>query len=81
MTTVLRRADGPGDPWIPAGTWAPLTKADGTPSAMVGCGGCGKNQTLTGHTIADDGRVSPSLQCSFPPCTWHVYVQLEGWDA
>lgn len=79
MNTILKRAPGAGDPWIPAGTWSELFKADGSRSAMVGCGECGKNQTLTGHTIAPDGSVTPSLQCSFPPCPWHVYVTLEGW--
>jgi hypothetical protein len=80
MSETLKRAEQAGDPWIPAGTWSELQKADGSKSAMVGCGLCGKNQTLTGHTIAADGTVTPSLQCSFPPCTWHVYVRLEGWQ-
>jgi len=80
MNVVLRKAEQPGDPWIPAGTWEPITRADGSCSAMVGCGECGKNQNLTGHTITADGSVTPSLQCSFPPCPWHVYVKLEGWE-
>jgi hypothetical protein len=31
------------------------------------------------HTVADDGTVSPSYVCPFPPCTFHEFVQLDDW--
>jgi hypothetical protein len=29
--------------------------------------------------VADDGTVSPSYVCPFPPCTFHLFVRLDGW--
>jgi hypothetical protein len=29
------------------------------------------------HEIADDGTVTPSVQC--PRCSWHESVKLDGW--
>lgn len=32
-----------------------------------------------GHDITTEGVVSPSVVCPHAPCSWHVYVKLEGW--
>ncbi len=32
-----------------------------------------------GHTIADDGTVTPSTVCPEPGCDFHEHVILEGW--
>jgi len=65
------------------GTWRPLKTIEG-PSAVVCCAKCGCSSTLTRHTIAADGTVTPSLGCPWekhgmPACGWHVFVKLEGW--
>jgi hypothetical protein len=65
------------------GTWRPLKTPEG-PSATVCCLECGGSSTLTVHTIAADGTVTPSLGCPWqmkgePACGWHVFVKLEGW--
>jgi hypothetical protein len=31
------------------------------------------------HTVADDGTVSPSDVCPYPPCKFHEFVVLEDW--
>ena len=59
----------PGPLWHPA-------QLDGKRTAMVSC----SNRHvayLASHAIADDGTVSPSLQC--PDCEWHVRAKLVGW--
>lgn len=43
---------------------------------FVKCPGCGIEAKLD-HDVADDGKVSPSLDC--PSCDFHTYVVLEGW--
>ena len=81
MKRRLLLRDQSTDVWIPdMGSWRPLEKADGTRSASVACGECGKSSTLTDHTIKPNGDVSPSLQCPHEPCPWHVnHITLEGW--
>lgn len=75
ITITPARTD---DRWLEeCGVWRGL--ADGEKrSAVLSCPGCGERQTLTGHEIAADGSVSPSLACSFD-CSFHDYVKLEGW--
>jgi hypothetical protein len=73
------RALHPGE-WWPLGTDAGL-------SAVVACPDCGREATLTGHAIASDGAVSPSLVCPYdgsaphlhPACRFHAYVVLVDW--
>lgn len=60
------------------GTWFPLI-ADGRKTATVTCPDCGKRGTLEHHTIEDDGRVLPSIDCPNMDCAFHDWVQLEGW--
>lgn len=49
--------------------------------AEVCCPGCGKVALLgSNHVVGDDGSVSPSDVCPFPPCTFHEHVALDDWD-
>lgn len=52
--------------------------SDGKRTALVSCPECGKVASLSGHTIAANGDVTPSLICPFD-CGFHEYVTLEGW--
>lgn len=49
-------------------------------TAHVSCPSCGNPASLVGHTIARDGRVEPSLICPHPPCEFHEWVTLIGWN-
>lgn len=33
-----------------------------------------------GHTVTEDGTVSPSYVCPVDGCGWHVWVRLDGWS-
>ena len=46
--------------------------------ALVSCPKCGKGMSLSLHTIAADGTVSPSLVCPYQ-CGFHDFVKLVGW--
>ena len=59
-------------------TWKGLKLSHGGRSASVTCTN-GHTATLTDHTIAEDGTVSPSLVCPYEGCEFHEYVKLEGW--
>jgi len=79
--TVLIPRDRSPHLWTPdKPSWRGLRLADGTRSASVACAQCGLSSTLTGHEIAADGTVTPSLQCPHKGCSWHVHVQLAGWE-
>lgn len=39
----------------------------------------GHGLVLKGHTVAVDGRVSPSVVCRAPGCSFHAFVRLAGW--
>jgi hypothetical protein len=58
------------------GVWV-LGRSGDRYTALVTCPGCGTALSLSRHTIADDGCVTPSLAC--PSCGWHDFVVLEGW--
>ena len=54
----------------------------------MNCPKCGNAAALDGHTIAEDGTVSPSVVCPFKvktkenleePCGFHDHVRLSGW--
>jgi hypothetical protein len=49
-------------------------------SAMVSCPTCGKTASLSGHEIADDGVVTPSVVCPYDKCKFHEHVTLGGWQ-
>lgn len=40
----------------------------------------GHHLVLKGHSIMDDGQVSPSVVCSHAGCNFHTFVRLEEWD-
>jgi hypothetical protein len=71
---LLRKGDKPRR----RGTWFPLI-ADDQKTATVTCPDCGLQGTLESHKIHEDGRVSPSVNCPDPECSWHVWIRLEGW--
>ena len=48
-------------------------------TAMISCPKCGKIASLTSHTIADDGAVTPSLVCPHD-CGFHDHAKLLGWE-
>lgn len=78
---VLPRAEGWARghwrPWI-APVWDPTLRMVAT--AAIACPACGGWFSLVkNHTIASDGTVSPSVVCTHPGCTWHVFVRLDGW--
>jgi hypothetical protein len=60
-------------------TWKGLKPSNGEHSASATCAN-GHTCTLTDHTIADDGTVTPSLVCPYDDCNWHENVKLEGWN-
>ena len=37
--------------------------------------------TLGDHAVADDGTITPSVQCPEPGCRWHETVRLDDWPA
>lgn len=54
----------------------------------VRCPDCGRDSTLhitcttapdTGHRIAIDGVVRPSIVCPHAGCSWHVWARLASW--
>lgn len=53
---------------------------DGSPSALFVCPTCHRFGSLTDHSIDADGVVSPSVGCSYDDgCTFHEFIQLDGW--
>jgi hypothetical protein len=41
----------------------------------------GHSVSLRGHSVGQDGRVSPSVVCLTPGCGFHDFVHLNGWTA
>lgn len=62
------------------GTWQLDWRKSRPNSATVICPECGWLAGLDDHTIRADGSVRPSVVCPNPACTWHVFIQLEGWE-
>lgn len=75
---VLKRYQYPDRKLSPS-TWEPHM-GGGHQSAWIACPTCGQLATLGDHTIADNGKVTPSLVCPYDGCDFHDYVELEGWD-
>lgn len=46
----------------------------------VRCPECGQIGSLSDHTIAADGIVTPSVQCPTEGCAWHEFVQLDEYS-
>ena len=83
MVSIQRAADG--DTWLQVkGHWRPaLIQETGQRTATVSCPTCGNVSSLSGHEIAADGTVTPSLGCPWKigdlPCTFHDWIKLDGW--
>ena len=60
-------------------SWRGPIKREGGLSAFVTCSN-GHIASISGHEIAGDGRVSPSLICPYENCDFHEFVQLDGWE-
>lgn len=75
----LRRADRENRWDAELCTWWPAL-SDGRRTAVAACG-AGHAYSLTGHKIAPDGTVTPSVVCPHEGCTWHEHVRLVGWRA
>lgn len=62
-------------------SWLPLQTPSG-PSASFVCSN-GHYGTLLDHTIAEDGEVSPSVECTGvlngQKCDFHEHIKLIGW--
>ena len=37
--------------------------------------------SLLDHVILDNGRVEPSVVCTYEDCTFHDYITLDGWNS
>lgn len=66
----------PKDPALMRGTWNLWTT--GKKRVLFACPKCSEVGLLD-HDIADDGKVSPSVQCTKLGCGFHDDVILEGW--
>lgn len=56
-----------------------VVKLDGVPYVRATCPGCDL-EALLDHDIADDGTVSPSMDCPNDRCDFHANVRLELWQ-
>lgn len=70
------------DVWLKErGRWRPGIGPGARRTASISCPGCGQVQTLSGHDIAADGTVTPSVVCHYSDdCGFHEYITLEGWS-
>ncbi len=64
------------DPELPPGTWN--LWSTGKRRVLFACPVCG-DVGLLNHEIADDGTVTPSVQCPALYCTFHEMIKLAGW--
>lgn len=58
-------------------TWKGVIR-DGVRGAGYTCPN-GHTASLADHDIAENGMVAPSVVCPEEGCTFHEYIQLEGW--
>jgi hypothetical protein len=91
MSTHITRIADDNDDAIVSGTyrrireyWAEYCTLHNKPNtywAEICCPSCGKTGLLgSNHTVSDDGVVSPSDVCPFPPCTFHQFIVLDDWN-
>lgn len=61
-------------------TWGVNILSDGRTQIITRCS---HNHigSLTDHTIADDGTVSPSVVCQHPGCDFHEFIKLDEWPS
>lgn len=60
------------------GTWKEKRAVDSR-FVFLSCPGCGQTASMSDHSIADDGTVTPSVVCPFE-CGFHDYVKLLDWS-
>ena len=80
MKHIITKADI-DDTWLTnaKGIWRQCGTDSGK-TASLSCPGCGEVASLSNHKIDDQGIVTPSLVCPFDGCSFHEWVQLEGWN-
>lgn len=49
-------------------------------TALITCPKCGQFVSLSTHSIADNGDVTPSLVCPHYGCDFHENVTLADWS-
>jgi hypothetical protein len=64
----------------PLNSWKPYRHPDGSRGAIYTCPN-GHTGSLEGWKIADDGAVSPSVDCSPNGCDFHDHIRLLDWSA
>lgn len=75
---LMERHDGAGEP--PALHWkACHPSTERRFKAQLTCPR-GHGMVLKRHSIAEDGRVRPSVVCRSPRCDFHAIVKLDRWD-
>ncbi|MBU2118771.1 MAG: hypothetical protein KJ954_14380 [Alphaproteobacteria bacterium] len=77
--TKFKQAPADSDE-IPRGHWHGARLEDGRRACIISCPGCGNYGSLSGHSIAADGTVTPSVVCTVPGCGFHEWIKLEGWS-
>lgn len=66
----------PGGPW-----WTFLQDTETFQvQIFMACAKGHRSFLSDGHTVADDGTVSPSVACTHLGCGWHKNVQLAKWS-
>lgn len=63
----------------PPNTWKGYRRADGSRGAIYTCPN-GHTASLEGWEIAEDGTVTPSVDCSPNGCSFHARIRLLDWD-
>lgn len=66
-------------------SWRPVTTAEGARSAIFTCpnghaGSLHRSADGEAWTIADDGTVDPSVDCSPNGCDFHDHIRLLEWE-
>lgn len=82
MSVHLRRLVGANPvARMPSGTYR-RARPNAHSHGMLSCPTCGETSTISRrvHSVADDGTVTPSYVCPYPPCTFHAFVVLDDWS-
>jgi len=71
----------PDDVWLKEkGTYKIATGSGGKKTAILSCPKCGESQSLSEHTIDNNGEVNPSVVCYFKEkCDFHEWVTLANY--
>lgn len=82
LTRAASEADAKPGQW-----WTNLAGVDRPRWVSIRCPQCERGLSIVRdyenpmgtHHVAVDGIVAPSVVCTHPGCTWHVFIRLEGW--